>query len=109
MKCQAGLVTSDIEKELWRKGILGEETPEQLCDTVLFLLGLNVTPRAIDEHYYLHREMPTKPSQLQLKRNPNCNKGLVYRKDFITKTHDRGLKDRKLTESKSGFMLMMTQ
>ena len=44
---------------------------------------------AVDEHYNLHREMPTESSQLQFKRDE------VYCKDFVTKTHDRGIADRK--------------
>ena len=95
VKKQANLVTSDIEKRLWDEGILGEDNPEKLRNTVLFLLGLNVTLRAVDEHYHLRREMPTKPSQLQFERSSDGTKCLVYREDFITKTHDGGLKDRK--------------
>ena len=69
-KRQANLVTSDIENKMWKEGILGEDMPDKLRDTVLFLLGLNVTLRAVDEHYYLRREMPTKASQLKFERSP---------------------------------------
>ena len=95
VKRQAGVVTKEIENELWQKGLLGEDTPDKLCNTVLFLLGLNVTLRAVDEHYHLRREMPNKSSQLQFERSPSGLKCLVYREDFITKTHDGGIKDRK--------------
>ena len=88
-------MTTEIENELWEKGILGEDSPDKLRNTVLFLLGLNVTLRAIDEHYHLRREMPNKSSQLQFERSPNGTKCLVYREDFVTKTHDGGMKDRK--------------
>ena len=59
------MVTTEIENDLWEKGILGEDTPCKLRNTVLFLLGLHVTLRAIDEHYYLRRDMSNKKSQLQ--------------------------------------------
>ena len=95
VKRQAGLVTEDIENSMWQQGILGEDTPEKLRNTVLFLLGLNVTLRAVDEHYNLHREMPTKPSQLQFECDSNGIRCLVYCEDFVTKTHDGGIKDRK--------------
>ena len=39
--------------------------------------------------------MPTKPSQLQFQRDDCGVKCLVYREDFVTKSHDGGLKDRK--------------
>ena len=58
LKCQAGLITFEHEDQLWQKGILGEENPDTLCNTVLFLLGINIHLRAIDEHYYLRRDMP---------------------------------------------------
>ena len=47
---------------------------------MLFLLGINLFLRAVDEHYNLRREMPTQPSQLQFE-------------DRVSKTHDGGLKD----------------
>ena len=94
-KRQANVVTSEIENRLWEQGILGEDTPEKLRDTVLFLLGLNVTLRAIDAHYNLRRDMPTKPSQLQFEKDDCGVRCLVYREDFVTKSHDGGLKDRK--------------
>ena len=95
VKRQAGVVTPEIENQLWENGLLGEDTPDKLCNTVLFLLGLNVTLRAVDEHYHLRRDMTNKSSQLQFERSPNGDKCLVYREDFVTKTHDGGIKDRK--------------
>ena len=98
-KKQAQLITPEIQNKLWEEGLLGEDSPEKLRDTVLFLLGLNCTLRAIDEHYLLRREMPTKKSQLQFVKDPNGVKCLVYKEDAVTKTHDGGIKDRK-TERK---------
>ena len=95
VKRQAGLLTCDIECKLWAQGILGEDTPQKLRNTVLFMLGLNVTLRAVDEHYSLRREMPTKPSQLQFERSSTGARCLVYREDYVTKTHDGGIKDRR--------------
>ena len=53
VKKQAGMITDNIQNELWEKGILGEENPDQLHSTVLFLLGWNLGLRAGDEHYAL--------------------------------------------------------
>ena len=44
-----------MENELWVKGVLGEDNLEKLRNTVLFLIGINATLRAIEEHYHLCR------------------------------------------------------
>ena len=49
---------------MWKNNILGEETPEKLRETVLFLLGINLGLCAGDEHYALRRGTKDKPSQL---------------------------------------------
>ena len=94
-KKQAELITPEVENKLWEIGVLGEDKPEKLRDTVLFMLGMNCSLRAVDKHYSLRREKPSKASQLQFERDPDGLKCLVYREDFVTKTHDGGLKDRK--------------
>ena len=68
-KKQATVITLEQENSLWRKGILGEDSPEKLHITVLFLIGINATLRAVEEHYNLRREMPNKSSQLQFERS----------------------------------------
>ena len=40
-KKQAQFIPLNFENELWEKGILGEDTPEKLRSTVLFLIGIN--------------------------------------------------------------------
>ena len=93
-KKKAGVITLEMENELWQRGVLGEDTPDKLRNTVLFLIGINATLRAI-EHYHLHREMPNKPSQIQFERDPDGVKCVVYREDAMSKTHDGGISDRK--------------
>ena len=82
-------------KNCGKKGILGEDTPEKLRNTVLFLLGMTVTLCGVDEHYHLRCEMPDKESQIQFERDPDGIKCLVYREDSVTKMHDGGIDDRK--------------
>ena len=53
---QAGFIPLQYERDLWSKNILGEDTPDKLHNTVLFLLGINVGLRAGDEHYDLRRD-----------------------------------------------------
>ena len=69
VKHQAEMINSEIENKLWDSGVLGEDTPDKLRNTVLFLIGLNIGLRAGDEHYDLRRDIPGKPSQLQFRRN----------------------------------------
>ena len=87
---RAQMLGYEQEKHMWDSGILGEDNPEKLRDTVLFLIGLNIGLQAGDEQYNL-RHNGDIPSQLQFKRN---NKGvhcLVYTEDSVTKTNDGGL------------------
>ena len=100
VKKQASVMNYEVEDLLWKQNVLGEETPDQLQNTVLFLIGINCGLRAGDEHYDLHRDSPNKPSQLTFKRNKDGVRCLVYSEDTITKTNDGGIdslkKDRKV-------------
>ena len=87
------MISYEMENHLWSTGVLGEDSPDKLHNTVLFLIGINVYLRAVDEHYNLRREMPTQASQIQFERNSKGQKCLVYREDCVTKTHDGGIND----------------
>ena len=50
---QAQVISLEYENRLWDTNILGEDTPDKLRDTVLYLLGVNCALRAGDEHYNL--------------------------------------------------------
>ena len=41
----------EFEEKLWSDNILGEDSPDKLCSTVLYLLGVNCALRAGDKHY----------------------------------------------------------
>ena len=90
---QASYIPIDFERKLSERKVLGEDSPEILRETVLFLLGINLGLRAVDEHYALHHHSSDKPSQLTFERAENGKRCLVYREDFITKTNDGGLKN----------------
>ena len=55
VKHQAQVISFDYENKLWETNVLGDSNPDQLCNTALFLLGMNVSLRACDEHYNLRR------------------------------------------------------
>ena len=90
---QAEVITFEFEEKLWKLGVLGEDNPTKLRNTVLFLLGINCLLRAVEEHYCLRRDMPKECSQIAFKVNDFGEKCLVYTEDCVTKTHDGGLSD----------------
>ena len=51
VKRQAQFISLNYENQLWECNVLGEDTPQKLHGTILYLLGLRVG----DEHYYLCR------------------------------------------------------
>ena len=92
VKRQAEMINSEIEEKLKETGMLGEKNPDQLHNTLLFMIGLNIGLRAGEEHYELRRELPGKASQLQFKCNDKGVRYLIYEEDTSTKTNDGGIK-----------------
>ena len=90
---QAQVISLEFENRLWLDNILGEDTPDKLRSTVLYLLGVNCALRAGDEHYALRRPGECMESQLSFEVNSVGVRCLVYREDTITKTNKGGLKD----------------
>ena len=41
-KKQVQVISYETEQDLWNRVFLGEDTPDKLCDTALFLIGINV-------------------------------------------------------------------
>ena len=93
VKKQAAIISYEMENFLWEHGFLGEDEPDKLYNTVLFLLGINVFLRAIEEHYNLRREMENEASQLSFENDSKGVPCLVYREDTVSITHDGGLND----------------
>ena len=88
---QAKFISTDFEDVLWSRGILGEDTPDKLRATVLFLIGVNCGMLAGDEHYELRRDGPNKKSQFSFQRNEQGVRCVVFEEDTKTKTNDGGL------------------
>ena len=59
---KAEFIPINCEETLWNHGVLGEETPDKLHSTVLFLIGINCGMQAGDEHYDLRWDGPNKKS-----------------------------------------------
>lgn len=47
---QVDIITEAQENDLWEKNILGDDTPEKLSDTLLYLVGTNFALRGGQEH-----------------------------------------------------------
>ena len=95
LKKQAEVISYEYEEKLWTSNILGENSPDQLHNTVLFLLGINCAFRAGREHYDLRRTHNGRVSQFSFENNSKGVKCLVYREDTVTKTYCSGLNDLK--------------
>ena len=98
VKRQAEVIPLNFENELWRKGVLGEDSPNKLRDTVLFLIRINVGLQAGDEHYALRKHSPWKGSQLTFQKNSKGVRCMVSTEDTVTKTHDGGLNSMQKTK-----------
>ena len=55
IKRQAEVISLDFRPTLWERGILGEDKPDKLRSTVLYLLGINCALCSGDENYALRR------------------------------------------------------
>ena len=85
----ADVITKEAENHLWKMGILGEEHPKQLCETVLFLLGINLMLRGGDEHKQLH--CPGFDPQIKVMRDIYGQEFLQYDEDPKSKTKQGGI------------------
>ena len=90
---RAQIITYEFEEKMWQEGILGEHSPDQLRNTVLFLIGINVMLRAVQEHYQLRRSTVSSESQFTFDFSETGESCIVYKEDAISKTHDGGLAD----------------
>jgi integrase len=81
---QAEVIDIDSENDMWIDNILGEDTPKQLVNTIIYLLGLNLALRGRVEH-----------RQLQWDNFEFKNTVIIYTEN-ISKTNIGGLRGRKV-------------
>ena len=86
-KKQAEIITEEEEELLWEKGVLGDETPQRLLDTVVFYNGLYFALRSGQEHRQLRRN----PCQIEVVERPDERPYLIYTED-TSKNRPGGLK-----------------
>lgn len=88
-KVSANIVTLDAEEKMWAEGILGEDHPKQLVDTVLYLLGIHLALRGGEEHRRLRR--PGFNPQITISKDTDGETCLIFKEDIKTKTNQGGL------------------
>ena len=90
-KRQAEIITEEEEELLWSKGALGDETPQQLLDTIVFYNGLYFARRSGKEH----RQLQHAPCQIEIVEKSGERPFLKYTED-VSKNHQGGLKCRNI-------------
>ena len=46
-------ITHDDEEKMWSQGVLGDSSPKQLVETIIYMCGLYFAMRSKTEHYNL--------------------------------------------------------
>ena len=92
-KKQAEVISEEEEDLLWQNGLLGEEDPKMLLNTVIFYNGLYFALRSGQEH----RQLRLNPCQIEVIRKPGETPFLRYKED-VSKNNPGGLKGRKVKQ-----------
>ena len=64
---QAQIITEEMDNTLWEKGLLGDDCPATLLNTLVYLFGLHFALCGRDEHCQLRHY----PSQISIKVGEN--------------------------------------
>ncbi len=86
------------KNSLWDQGVLGTNSPDTLCDTLLFLLGLHLALRGGKEHKDLRA--PGFDPQLSVQTDKEGTKFLLFSEDVQRKTNQGGLTSRKKSQGR---------
>lgn len=74
---KAQVISEEQEDPLWGKGLLGDQNPQQLLNTLIFYIGFYFALRSGVEH----RRLRFYPSQIQLFEPENGRSYLIYTED----------------------------
>ena len=88
--CKAQQIPLKQENLLWEKGLLGDDSPLKVLDTLVYYIGLCFALRSGQKHCHLWHH----PSQLKLINTAGDTSYLVYEED-ISKTNQGRLQHRK--------------
>ena len=90
MKQSCDVISIENEKKLFDCKALGDDEPEKLLRTVIYMLGLHLALRGGVEHYRLRR--PGFDPQIKTEIDENSDKEIIiYREDPLQKTNQGGL------------------
>ena len=82
-------VSIEMEEQMWETGVLGESTPVQLRNTLMYMLGINLCLRGGEEHKKLIR--PGFEPQIKVALDDKGHKCLIYTEELVTKTRKGGM------------------
>ena len=88
-KKKAEIITEDMEDILWKKGLLGDHSPQVLLDTMVYCNGVYFALRSGKEH----RQLRGKPCQITVVDKPHQRPYLLYQ-ESSSKNKPAGLKGR---------------
>ena len=77
------------DEKLWGDGVLGDKTPVQLVDTLLYLLGVHFALRAAEEHKSLRVDC-----QLSVHYDDSVGMKYIYYQEMSSKCNQGGISDR---------------
>ena len=86
---KAEVISVQHEDLLWSMGLLGDNSPQVLLDTLVFYIGFYFAIRGGE-----HRQLRFRPSQLELVEPTSGSSYLVFT-EFVSKTNQGGLLHRK--------------
>ena len=87
---QAEVISNQLEEQLWEKKILGDDTPEKLLHTLVYLFGLHFALRSGREHRNI------RPDMLKVIESDGSRPYLLYTESGL-KNHSGGLNQRKVS------------
>ena len=87
---KAEVITEEQENCLWEKGLLGDQHPQQLLDTLISYIGLCFVLRSGMEH----RRLRFYPSQIQVVE-PVKSRGYIMYTEDVSKTNQGGIAHRR--------------
>ncbi len=92
VSCSSSAISMSDEDKMWHEGVLGEDTPEKLRNTVMYLLGVCCALQGGQEHHKLRA--PGFDPQVNVVVEDGVEL-LVYMQDAKSKTNQGGLTGRK--------------
>ena len=88
-KNQAQPISIEQENSMWKSGVLGDDTPEKLVNTLLYLVGMHFALWAHNEYKALKVGAF---SQLKIKVDPESQLWYLEYNEHRAKNHQCGIK-----------------